>query len=339
MFKIIFSGRLEFGSSRSYNMAQRSFEQRLENFYRSDIILKMEEVFDEAQNALNVPRHIVNEASEKSLRNTIQLLEYISQFAVAGDVSIWKIDQGKVVDHRVVEPRSDKAAVQAYLLGRQLITETGREEEAVSALSRAIEKFERHAKAYERRGFVNYQLRNFQEARYDYDKSIAINPKAAEPYLGRALVKLAVSDRAGAIADLDKAIKNSIPLQPIYWQSRRIKADCHLKEEEIQKAIFELKLFTKRKFPPTDPNFKWRRRALYYYGKALMENNDLPESVKAFNEAMQIEAGENDPSQAELLVCRGLALQRTGEHGYLQDWKEAANRGSKQAEELLKTAA
>lgn len=186
-YKTIFSGRLEFGSPRSYEKVTKMYEHRVENFYRAEILLKGEEIFDEESHSLNVPRFIT-QASDKTWRNTINLLEYVAQFAVAGDLSAWMTDDGKVIKHKVVEPRSDKAAVQAFITGRKLVKEVGRETEAKKALSQAIEKFERHAKAYERRGFVNFQLENYADALYDYNKSIDINPGNPDAFLGRAFI-------------------------------------------------------------------------------------------------------------------------------------------------------
>jgi tetratricopeptide (TPR) repeat protein len=337
-YKTIFSGRLEFGSPRSYEKVTQMYEHRVENFYRSEILLKGEEIFDEESHSLNVPRFIT-QASDKTWRNTINLLEYVAQFAVAGDLSAWMTDEGKVINHKVVEPKSDKAAVQAFLTGRKLVKEAGRETEAKKALSQAIEKFERHAKAYERRGFVNFQLKNYSDALYDYNKSIDINPGNPDAYLGRAFIYIHQNDLDKAIDDLNQAIKRSIPLQPIYWKARRIKGELHLRKEDYKAAILEFKLFTARKFLSTDSNYEWRKYAFFNYGKALLAAGAYKEAVNAFNEASKLESGAEDCSDAELLLHRGMALQKAGQAGYLKDWKAAADQGSKRAAELLEATA
>lgn len=338
-YKTIFSGRLEFGSPRSYEKVTKMYEHRVENFYRAEILLKAEEIFDEETHSLNVPRFIT-QASDKTWRNTINLLEYVAQYAIAGDLSAWMTEGGKIVHHKVVEPKSDKAAVQAFLTGRKLIKEAGRESEAKKALSQAIEKFERHAKAYERRGFVNFQLENHADALYDYNKSIDINPGNPDAYLGRAFIYIHQNELDKAIDDLQMAIQRSIPLQPIYWKSRRLKGELHLRLEDYKAAIQEFKLFTTRKFLVTDSNFKWRRRTLFNYGKALLATGAYKEAVNAFNESFATETSvSGDLTDAELLLYRGMALQKAGQAGYLKDWKAAADKGSKRAAELLETAA
>ncbi len=337
-YKTIFSGQLEFGTERSFERVQQMFEHRAENYYRQVILVKQEEIFKEESLTLEIPRLIAH-ATEKEWRNTINMLEFIVQYAIAGGLSAWMVEEGKVIDHRHVEPKGDKAAVQAFLRGRELIKESGREQEAMKALSRAIDKFARHAKAYERRGFVNYQLHNFQDALYDYSKSIDINPDAAEPYLGRAAVKITLEDYEDAVQDLASAIKGSIPLQPMYWQARRMKADCHFKLDEYDKAATELKFFTRREFSPDDPNYRWRKRAFFNYGRALMETGKYADAIAAFDNSLSIEGVDDDIQDAEPLLYRGIALKKAGKAGFRKDWEEAANRGSKRAAELLEQVA
>ncbi len=333
-YKTIFSGRLEFGSARTFEQVLKMFQHRVENFYKSDILLKQEDIFDEAEQTLTIARLIV-QAAEKSWRNTINLLDYLAQYAVAGSLNAWLVEDGKVLKQRLIEPKGDKVAVQSFLEGRQLVAESGRETEAKEALSKAIEKFARHALAYERRGHVNYLLHNFDDAIYDFTKSIDINSNNADPYLGRALVYLSLGKLDEAIADLEQATRNSIPLQPVYWQARRIKGESHLKLEEYQKAALELKLFTRRAFAPDNPNYSRRRKAFLDYGKALLGLGEYADAVKIFNQALQVEGDLDDQLEAEQLLLRGIALQKSGQTGYQKDWEEAASRGSRRAAELL----
>ena len=333
-FKTIFSGRLEFGSARSFEQVQKMFLHRLENFYKNDVVLKQEEIFNEEDHTLDIPR-LVTQSSEKNWRNTINLLDYISQYAVAGSLSAWVTDSGKVLKHRVIEPQSDKAAVQSFLKGREFIKAQGKENEARKALSRAIEKFERHALAYERRGYVNYVLRNYKDAIYDFSKSIDINPNHGDAYLGRALVRIAQDQLRDALPDLEKAIKKSIPLQPNYWKARRIKGECHLQLEEYDEAIFELKLFTKRQFSSDNPNFGMRKRGFSQYGQALLAKGEYDNAIKAFDQAIDLQEENEENIDIEPYLFRGIALQKSGQRGFEKDWKKAADRGSQRAVELL----
>jgi len=308
-YKTIISGQLEFGSAKSYEKVVRMCEQRVENFYRtSELLLKVEDVFDEETHTLNIPR-LVTQATDKGWQNTMKLLDYIIQFAIAGDVRAWMVESGKVLKHKVIEPKSEKAAIQAYLRGRELVEEEGKEKEAKAALSSAIAKYERHARAYERRGYVNFLLQNFEEAIQDYTKSISINPKNPEPYLGRGIIKMKQKDLEGAVADMNMAIKNSIPLQPIHWKARRIKGECLLRLEDFANSAKELKFCTSRKYSREDSNYKWRQLAWFNYGKALIGAGQHSEALQAFEQAIQIEDAAKQVPQEELLEQKEQALQ------------------------------
>ena len=338
-FKTILSGCLEFGNQRSYEQVLKQYQHRTENYYRNDILLKAEEIFQEDSFTLSIPRFI-KECPEKSWKNTLNLLDYVAEYAIAGDLKAWVIQDGTLVEQRVIEPSGDKSAIQAYLQGRELVKERGMEEEAMESLNRAIDKFERHALAYERRGYINFRLRNYGDALYDFTKSIDINPNIPESFWGRAYTKIKKQDVKGAIADLEHTIAKSIPHQQIYWSARRLKGELHLHLGEFQKAIFELKLVTKRAFKEDDSNFKWQKNAMYNYGRALFEIGQYAEAVQAFNQMMNFEVQRSEaPSKADQFLNRGLARQKAGESGFVSDFKEAAGHGSKMAAELLETIA
>ncbi|MCF8245421.1 MAG: tetratricopeptide repeat protein [Saprospiraceae bacterium] len=334
-YKTILSGCLEFGNPRSYEQVLKLYQHRTENYYRNDILLTSEEVFQEDSFILTIPRFIT-ECSEKSWKNTLNLLEYMADYAVAGSLKAWVIQDGKIVEQRTIEPDGDKSATQAFIQARDLVKEKGMEEEAMNALNRAIEKFERNALAYERRGYVNYRLRNFDDAMYDFTKSIDINPNMPDAYWGRANTKVKKNDIQGALADLDMAVARSIPHQPVYWSARRLKGELHLRLSEFEKAIFELKLVTNRKFTEDDPNYKWQKNVLFNYGKALYEVGQYGDAVKIYNNMFSFDAQrEEAPSKADQFLSRGLARQKAGESGYVNDFKEAAGLGSKKAADML----
>ncbi len=336
-FKTIFSGNFEFGTKRSFDRLVQMCEHRIENYYKSDVLIKLEEFLNEEGFSLHIPR-LITKGNDKSWRNTINLLNFIAQYAVAGSMSAWMVDNGTVLKQEQVEPVSDKAAVQSFIKGRELISEKGRETEAMEALSTAISKFERHGLAYERRGYVNYLLNNFQDAIYDFSKCIDINPNFAAAYLGRALVHIVKEDYQAAIKDLDLAIKKSIPLQPIYWKSRRIKSECHLAIDDFDRAIYELKFYTKREFEKDDPNYKYKGKAFFNYGKALLASGQYDDAVKALDEAIKFEDQE-EKLVAEELYFRGKALKEAGKSGFEKDLRAAADRGSKQAAQMLEEMA
>jgi tetratricopeptide (TPR) repeat protein len=230
-FKTIIQGRLEFGTGKSYDKVSKMFILRAETYFKNQIIFTAEELFDENKLTLEIPRY-VGQISEKMYKNTISLLDYCSQFAVAGSIRAWMSESGKIMHYNLMEPTSDKAAVQSFLKGRKLVNQKGREQEAIAALSKAIEKYDRHAQAYERRAKVCFKMKNYHDAVRDYTKAINIDPTIPTAYFGRARVHMINKDWEKAIEDFNNTLKKSIALQPIYWKSRKLKAQCHIHMKE-----------------------------------------------------------------------------------------------------------
>ncbi|MEM6317051.1 MAG: tetratricopeptide repeat protein [Bacteroidota bacterium] len=333
--KIIFKGTLEFGTEKSYRKVHDMYERRMESYYKKDVLFKEEDLFDEESSCVNIPRVVIY-GTVKKWKGTINLFEYLAQFAVAGQMCGWLINEGKILEHSIIEPHSDKVAVKAFRKGRELVQKEGKEKEAMDALNTAIQKYERHAQAYERRGFINYQLKNYNDALYDFTKSINIYPNNPDPYFGRGNVYIIKEELDKAIQDLDQCINMSIPLQKIYWKARRIKGECLAKKGEHKGAALEFKLFLQRKFPEGDSNHKWKKYIYTQYGQTLLELGNYSDAVTAFNEALKLEQASSEKvSEADPLLYRGIALQKAGKKGFVKDWKQAAKLGSEKAQALM----
>jgi len=257
--KLIFKGRLDFGSQRTYDMVLRHWHTRIESYFKNDVLFKAETVFNEEEFAFIIPQQTLM-STEKNWRSTTSILKEIAQFAVAGHVGAWWVLNGQILDEQNIEPKSEKAAVTEFMLGRQLI-EAGKRIEASEALSRAIEKYEKHALAYERRGYVNYKLQNFNDALYDFSKSIDLYPNNAEPYYGRGKIKMLKNEWESAGNDFDFTIKRSFAVQPIHWLARLRRGECLLLAKRYEESAKELRFFLQRKFKEDDPNSRFVAKA------------------------------------------------------------------------------
>lgn len=84
-----------------------------------------------------------------------------------------------------------------------------RKAKAIADATKAISLNPKNAEAYNIRGLVKStrttQERN--ESLADFDKAIALDPKFIKPYFNRAMWKLMAKDDEGAIADFDKVIE------------------------------------------------------------------------------------------------------------------------------------
>lgn len=257
--KVVFRGRLEFGSQRTFDMVLKHWNTRVENYFKADVLFTAEQVFSEDGYALTVPQQTLM-STQKRWRSTTALLYEVAQFALAGNVGAWWVQNGKVLDQHLIEPKSDKVAVAEYLRGRDLVQQGGMEQ-ASEALTNAIEKYSRNALAYERRGYVNYKLTNYNDALYDFSKSIAIYDYNPEPFYGRGKINMLKNDWENAISDFQSTIDRSLAVQPIYWLARLRKADCLYHAKRYAAALPDLKFFLQRSFSENDPNLRFRAKA------------------------------------------------------------------------------
>lgn len=336
VIKSIFQGRLDFGSSRSFNRVRDMYIQRAENFYRSDVFIK-EDAFDEDSFSLVLPKFIA-EGSKRSWENTLKMLRYIADFAVAGTVLAFITDKGQAKAREIIRPNPERSSMQAYLEGSRLIGEGGDPLKATDLLTEAIEKYDRHAQALERRGYLHYAMGNYDKALEDLNAAIGIDPYLAEAYLNRGLVLQAIGQLEGALADFQAAIKNSIPLRPIFWTARRLKGDCHINLGDSQNAIYEFRFFCSRSFSREDENYRWKRYVYMKYGEALLSEGKAEEVLKVLDDALKLDQKDDKVALADILLLRGIAMKRANRPGFVGALKEAAEAGSAKAADLLVAA-
>ncbi len=329
--KFIFKGRLDFGNKRSFDNVLNMYEWKITNHYKKDVQFEEEELFDMDQFCLCFPRSFVLRGTKKNFHANHKILEYMAEFALLGQLEMWMIEDRKVIEYHLVEPCGDRAVISQYTKGKKLSVSEGKREEAIVALDNAIQKYENHAQAYERRAFVNTMMKKYHEAIRDYTKSINIYAGSPDPYYGRAVVHKIQENYEDAANDFDTSIKRSIPLQPIHWKSRRRKGECLMEIENFIDAEKELKFFNSRKYTEDNPNFKYRKKSLFNQGICLYEVGKYKEAIDLFDSSLEIEEGKGAPIKEELLYRRGLARHKAGLPDFKSDLKKAAKAGIKEA--------
>lgn len=335
-YKTIIQGRLSFNNEKSYGKVHKMYEYRTETYYKADVLLNQEDIFNSEALTLTIPRFVGN-ATEKSFRNTVNLLEYCSQFAVAGEVNAWMIEEGKVLNFKNIQPDSDKAIVMQFRKGDELFREDGKEEEAKEAFTKTLEKYNGHAQAYERRGWINLRLKNYSDALYDFNKAIKIDDSISFAYYGKATIAKNEGNLEEAIKCFELTLKKSVALETLYWKARIKKAECHIELQQWDKAAFDLKFFTNRKFKDGDPNIKKRAYAYVLYATVLLEIGEpkeaLAEIAKSFAHANEESKNFNE---ADAYYAQGIIKKEMGKRDHKADLKKAAELGSEKAAELLK---
>jgi len=334
--KIIYQGKLVFNRN-SYDKVIKLYEERVENFYRGDVLLPLEEVFKEDELSLVIGRKVI-QGTDKSWRNTRLLIEYCSQFAITGQVSMWLIGEDGLKQYINIIPQSDKAVVQQYLKSLDLMNTEGKEEEAIESFDKVISKYDKHALAYEKRGYTNLKLQRWHDAKRDFTKSINIDPTIPQSYYGRGQILRHEGAYEEAVADYDKVTKHAVALQPIHWKGRRNLAKCFIALKQWDKAAFQLKFLTRRAFGSDNPNARYRRYDFYLYAKVLFELKEFKEAQAMITTAMDHPADRGDVTESDILYLRGVIVKGLGKKGFLKDLEASAAMGHKKAKKALQEA-
>lgn len=334
-FKTIIQGRLSFANSKSFDKVLKMFEYRAETYYKSDILLKQEDIFDRARLVLSVPRYVGN-ASDKGFKNTISLLDYCAQFAVSGSLNAWMINEGRVINAKQIEPHSDKAVVMQFIKGDKLFKQEGKEKEALEAFNKTLEKFDKHAQAYERRGWINLKLKHYSDALYDFNKAIKLDDSIAFSYYGKAFIAENENNLEEAISNYELTLKKAVALQPLYWKARIKKARCHIELGQWEKAAFDLRFFTSRKFSKGSSNALKKAEAYLLYARVLIELGEAEKALDAINKSFKKSIEDSiHINEKEAWYYKGVAKKMLGKKDFLTDIRKASDEGSEKARDLL----
>jgi tetratricopeptide (TPR) repeat protein len=333
-FTVIILGRLEFANTRSIQQAIKVIAHLLETRYKNEVLYREAiELLDEENLSLITPRTKFN-CSEKIWSNTKHMLDKASEFAIAGDIHMWRVLDRELKEYHVVEPDSDKTTVKAFQEGRDLVVD-GKLDGAIEKLSLAIKRFPRHAQALERRGFVKYLQGDTEAAMADYATSIAADPKRPDGYLGRARVYINQENWKDALSDLTLSMKHSMPHHNVYLEALHRKGKVLMEMDKHEEAIKSFNFFLTRPLLESHPQFIFRRQVAFDKARALSASEKHTDAVKCFDEAIDMPPRDGQPLQAEILLHRGIAVQKSGKKGFKENWKQAADAGSKRAAELL----
>ena len=297
LYKVIIQGKLELGSEKTMKQVLDQLSARMDTHYKRELIFKLPElIFKQEDYTVDLGRFIGN-VSEKYWKNTISFIEYCAGFSSAGTVDAWMTDTGKILQHYHIEPKGEKSCIMLYQSGKKASEQKGSEQEAIRILTEAIEKYERHSQAYTQRGYVNFTLKNYDDALYDFRKAISFDQLNSSAHYGVARSLMIKNKFADAILSLEETTKSSIALQSIYWAARRSKGFCHLELKEYDKAINEFRLVTNREFKKEDSNYKHLPMVWFNYGKAFFATGQLDLALDAFDRSVSFEDSKSFESK------------------------------------------
>jgi Flp pilus assembly protein TadD len=295
--KAIVFGKLEFSSEKNYEQALKMCQQKYSTYYKGQTLFRIEQIFDTLTCSFHIPRTIKEDFDLRQWKNTTEFFKYVADFAMAGSIFNFFFKDGVLKENLEIEPVGDKTAIQAFIQGRQAI-QTNDISQAIQELNLAITKFEKHATAYERRGYAYYKLGCWNEADADFSKSLSINSYCAKSYYGKSLIAIIKEQSKDAVENLELALKNSIPHQPIFWDIRRVKGNVHLQLKEYDKAAVEYNFYIKR--AETDASLSGLKQIYFNYGQCLEKQGKKSEAATAFKKAKLMKGALDAISEAAL---------------------------------------
>ncbi len=114
----------------------------------------------------------------------------------------------------------DRKALKHQIDGTQFLRE-GKNQKAITALTKAIEIEPKYAEAYVKRGRAYYYLARYTEAIDDYTQTLFLKRFLADAYASRGDVYRALNDLPRAIADYTASLENR-PSAIVYYNRGRI---------------------------------------------------------------------------------------------------------------------
>ena len=214
---------------------------------------------------------------------------------------------------------TDNEAVKHLTIGTQFLRK-GKNHQAISALTQAIEIDPKYAEAYIKRGFAYYQLARYKEAIDDYTQTLSFNRYLADAYASRGDAYRALNDIPNAIADYTASLKKRKSARVL---SKR--AESYLETGQINEAIADYLYIVKHR--PSAIAFYNRGRA--YYKKYLLSDKEIDTlklALTDFDKAIELQ-----PRFAIAYLSRGDI------HGHLRQHKSQESDYS-QAVDLLTNA-
>lgn len=204
----------------------------------------------------------------------------------------------------------DSKAAKHLIAGTQLLRK-GKNYQAITALTQAIEIEPKYAEAYIKRGLAYYQLSRYKEAIADYTQTLSLKRYLADAYASRGDVYRALNDMSRAIADYTASLKERKDTRVM---SKRAKT--YLETGKIDDAIADYLDIVKHR--PSAIAYYNRGKA--YYEKFLLsgkQNETLELSLTDFDMAIEMQ-----PRFAIAHISRGdihghLGQQSSKETDYL----------------------
>ena len=259
MNRIIFFGRVQFKDQRSVTLAKEAYIRHTESITKFDMLYRPEALFGEDLEAEFTDLVIeferkAHEANDKTVSHTIQSMEVLLQYAIAGQIDAFVIAANELPRQYTRRVVSEKRPARHYNAGLEA-HEDGNFEEAIQEFTRSLAAYRPNPWAYNARGLAYLELGRLDEAEADLRAARELYPDFPSPHLGLARIFVARSKDSAALDACIQAMAGSIPHQPGYWISALFATDVmlgRLERDADKLSPDEAELYTKKAQEYTD---------------------------------------------------------------------------------------
>jgi tetratricopeptide (TPR) repeat protein len=214
--KVIFKGRLDFGSTATVARMLPQLETRIVTFYKEDFPWKLEELFEEDASSL-VFKPVSTQLMDRTWKHGIDALNWMAQYALCGEILAVKLGEKKQVEY--IKPIGEKATVMYY----KHASETEDMEERKYLLDEAIKKYNHHIDALLLRADLFMDAGNHDDARDDLLLTSKCDPDNPAVHYRMARHNLFLTHIEDALRHSEAAISKSMPMEKIHWKARILK--------------------------------------------------------------------------------------------------------------------
>lgn len=311
MYKVIIQGRLDFGNENTYSKALKLYIQRKDGYYKNEVIFsKPEEHFNESKFHFQIKRY-VQYSSDKYWMNTVHLLQNLAQYAIAGTISMWMMNEGKAIKKEIIQPSNEKSINNAYKKALKILDAPDKQEQLNKLLDEILDKYPEHTQALAMKGRYHTRQKDIKKATKYFDRAIEADEDNSIAYLWKGKMFMSIERYEEALLALQKSVEISVAQESHHWTGRRLKGLCYFKLENWEDCTFEWRLFVKRAFEKGDSNYYWKRAVMVGFGKANLQQGKKGEAVLAFDQALDLDSLFDNIPQEVIAGYRDQALGKS----------------------------
>jgi tetratricopeptide (TPR) repeat protein len=220
------------------------------------------------------------------------------QYGAAGNYWELKQKENPLKIHRRIQilDRNGIVAEIYNCLGNSY-AKSGKESDAVSYFSKAIDLNPKLAKAYSSRGVEFLSMGQRMKATSDLDKAVQLDPKSAEAYFNQGSLYAGSRQDAKALANFAKAIE----LKPIFPAAYKNRGSVYFKAGRNPEALSD---FAKAmELNPKDAE------AYFLLGNVYVQSGKKDKAISCFTKAIELNA-----KYAEAYNARGVKYAELGKY-------------------------